>query len=59
MDIQALITEYENRKEAHENKLSQLLKKETYTQDECDKIYAHKIAINLTNEFLKSLKQLV
>jgi hypothetical protein len=59
MNISALITEYEKRKEVHEAKLYAILQKNTYTQKDCDRIFEEKIAINLTNDFLKSLKKVL
>jgi hypothetical protein len=56
MTIENLILEYEKRKEVHEAKLYAILQKNTYTQKDCDAIFAHKVAISMTNEFLKSLK---
>jgi hypothetical protein len=56
MKLKTLISDYENRKSVHEAKLFDILQKETYTQKECDAIFAHKVAISMTNEFLKSLK---
>ena len=59
MKVTDLIKEYENRKEAHEKRLLKILQKESYTQKDCDDIFEQKVAISMTNEFLKSLKQLV
>ena len=58
MTIENLILEYEKRKEVHEAKLYAILQKNTYTQKDCDRIFEEKIAINLTNDFIKSLKKI-